>query len=159
MLHAAAMLIGFFLFALLAFAQRDLAEAALFAAVLAAAGVAFAARFGGLGATVMSAPQALVLGTLRSGAVLSGALKVIRSALAADVTLKPALVRVKARAQTGLARAVMADLVSATPGSVVVENEPDAALVHVTDEDAIDAAEIGALESRVVAAFDGGARP
>jgi len=158
MLHAAAMLIGFFLLALLAFAQRDLAEAALLAALLSVVCVTFAARFVGIGATVVSAPQVLMLGVMRSGAVIAGAVTIIRNAIAADVTLRPALVRVKARAQSGLARAVMADLVSAAPGAIVVENEPDAALVHVTDEEAIDAAEIGALEARVVAAFDGGAR-
>jgi multisubunit Na+/H+ antiporter MnhE subunit len=158
MLHAAAMLIGIFLLALMAFAQRDLGQATLLAASAAAICVLFGARFGGLGHTVMSAPQALVLGLMQTGTIVSGALKVMRSAIAADVTLEPALVRVKARAKSGFARAVLADLVSSAPGSVVVAVEADAALVHVTDEDAIDAAEIGALEARVVTALDGGAR-
>lgn len=158
MLHAAAMLIGTFLLALLAFSERSFTEAAALAALVASACVLFAARFGGVGASVMSAPQTLALGLMRSGAVVGAALKVMRSAIAADVTLKPALVRVKARARSGLARAVMADLVSASPGAVVVDIEPDAALVHVTDEDAIDAVEIGAIEAQVAAALEHGAR-
>jgi multisubunit Na+/H+ antiporter MnhE subunit len=158
MLHAAAMLIGLFIIALLVLAERGAGDAALLAAVLSLACVVFAARFGGLGATVFSAPQSIALGLMRAGAVVGGSLKTVRAALAADVTLQPALVRVKSRAERGLARAVMSDLVSAAPGALVVETEADAALVHVTDEEAIDAAEIGALEARVIGALEGGAR-
>lgn len=156
MLHAAAMLIGLFLVALLALAQRPLGEAATFAGTLSLACVLFAARFGGIGASVWSAPQAIALGLSRAGAVLSGAVWTIRSAIAADVTLNPALVRVRSRAQRGLARAVMADLVSAAPGALVVETEADGDLVHVTNEDAIDASDLGILEARVIAALEGG---
>lgn len=156
MLHAAAMLIGLFVLALLVFSQRSLAEAAMLAGAVSAACVLFAARFGGVGATLWSAPQVLVLGLARTGAVFSGAVRTIRSAIAADVTLKPALVRVRARAERGLARAVIADVVSAAPGAIVVETEADGDLVHVTDEDAIDADDLGALEARVLGALDGG---
>ncbi|MBY0569040.1 MAG: Na+/H+ antiporter subunit E [Hyphomonadaceae bacterium] len=159
MLHAAAMLIGLFVLALLVFSQRSLSEAVMLAGAVSVACVLFAARFGGVGATLWSAPQVLVLGLTRTGAVLSGAVRTIRSAIAADVTLKPALVRVRARGERGLARAVIADLVSAAPGAIVVETEADGDLVHVTDEDAIDADDLGALEARVLAALDGGRQP
>jgi multisubunit Na+/H+ antiporter MnhE subunit len=159
MLHAAAMLIGLFVLALLVFSQRSLAEAVMLAGAVSVACVLFAARFGGVGATLWSAPQVLVLGLTRTGAVLSGAVRTIRSAIAADVTLKPALVRVRSRGERGLARAVIADLVSAAPGAIVVETEADGDLVHVTDEDAIDADDLGALEARVLAALDGGRQP
>jgi len=158
MLHAAAMLIGIFVLALLVFSQRAFGEAAMIAGALAVACVVFAARFGGLGASAWSAPQATMLGVARMGAVVSGAVRTIRSAIAADVTLNPALVRVRSRAERGLARAVMADLVSAAPGAVVVETEADGVLVHVTDEDGVDAADLGALEARVVSALEGGVR-
>ncbi len=156
MLHAAAMLIGLFVLALLVFAQRPLSEAAMLAGMLSLVCVMFAARFGGIGASLWSAPQALALGLARIGAVFSGAVRTIRSAIAADVTLNPALVRVRSRAECGLARAVMADLVSAAPGALVVETEGDGDLVHVINEDAIDANDLGVLEARVIAALEGG---
>jgi multisubunit Na+/H+ antiporter MnhE subunit len=159
MLHAAAMLIGIFVLALLVFSQRTLGEAAMLAGVISLVCVLFAARFGGIGASVWSAPQALLLGFARTGAVVSGAVRTIRSAIAADVTLNPALVRIRSRTERGLARAVMADLVSAAPGAIVVETESDGELVHVTDEEAIDANDLGVLEARVLAALEGGTRP
>lgn len=154
MLHAAAMLIGLFIVALFALSQRPLGEALALAAGLSVACTLYAARFGGISASIFSAPQALALGVARFAAVAEGALKTIRSAIAADVTLKPALVKVKSGARRGLARVVMADLVSSAPGAVVVDVESDGAFVHVTDEDSIDAAELGALEARIVAALE-----
>jgi multisubunit Na+/H+ antiporter MnhE subunit len=154
MLHAAAMLIGFFILALLVFAQRSFGEAATFAGLIAAASTAFAMRFGGSGPTLWGAPRTVLLGAGRAGAALAGAVKTVRAAFAADVTLNPALVRVKLRTRRDFSRAVMADLASAAPGAVVVEMESDGALVHVTDEGAIDAAELGDMEARVIAALD-----
>lgn len=156
MLHAAAMLLGIFVLALLAYAQRPLAEASAYAALTAGACLVFAARFGGAGPTMWSAPQALALGLARTGAVVMGAVRVLRSAIAADVTLNPALVRVRARAQRRLSRAVIADLVSAAPGAVVVETEADGDLVHVIDEEKIDAEDLGLIEARVIAALEDG---
>jgi hypothetical protein len=39
---------------------------------------------------------------------------------------------------------------------LVVETEADGDLVHVTNEDAIDASDLGILEARVIAALEGG---
>lgn len=156
MLHAAAMLIGLIAIGLIVLARGVSTETAAIAAVLAAVCVVFAARFGGLGRTAFSAPQLLVLSMGRAGAVLRGAVTTIRAALAADVTLKPALVRVKTRPTGAFAQAAFADLMSAAPGVVVVEADSDSALVHVTDEDAVDAVEIGAIEARVIGALGGG---
>jgi multisubunit Na+/H+ antiporter MnhE subunit len=158
MLHAAAMLIGLFALGLFALARSVSAETIAVAAGLAFASVVFAARFGGVGRTAFSAPQLAVLSLGRAGAVLRGALSTIRAAVAADVTLKPALVRVRTRPAGAFAQAAFADLMSAAPGVVVVEADAEGALVHVTDEDGVDAAEIGALEARVISALGGGQR-
>lgn len=158
MLHAAAMLIGLFALGLIALSRGVSAETVAGAAALAVASVAFAARFGGLGRTAFSAPQFVALSLARAGAVLRGTFSTIRAAVAADVTLKPALVRVRTRASGAFAQAAFADLMSAAPGVVVVEADAEGALVHVTNEDGVDAAEIGVLEARVISALGGGQR-
>lgn len=159
MLHAAAMLAGFFVIWLL-LAQRlgGLADVAL-AGVVAAACVAVAARFGGVSAAFARAPGLVWLALARSGEVARGALATLRAAAAADVTLKPALVRVRTRADSVEARAAFADMLSASPGMAVVETEADGFLVHALDEDAVDAADLGRLEQAVIGAAGGGAQP
>lgn len=150
MLQAAAMLIGLFALALLAFGRGVTPETLALSGVAALACVAFAARFGGIGASPFGAPHILALFAARSGAVLRGALTTIRAAIAADVTLKPALVRVRTRGNDPFAKTVLADLIGAAPGALVVEADAEGALVHVTDEDSVDSAELGVLEARVL---------
>lgn len=153
MLHAAAMLIGIFALALAVFGRGLAPEALAAAAMIAATCVMFALRFGGVGKNGFSAPQSGLLGVARAGAIVQGALATIRRAVAADVTLRPALVRVKTRASDAFARAVLADQMSAAPGAVVVDADTAGFLVHVTDEESVDAAELGALEARVLGAL------
>jgi multisubunit Na+/H+ antiporter MnhE subunit len=152
MLHAAAMLTGLFLI-WLALTSRGFSLVELGVA----AGVAFtcllvAWRFGGVGRGFARAPILIVLRGSRAGAVVRGAVQTVRAALAADVALKPALVRVKSRVTGQGARAALAEMISAAPGQVVVEADADGLLLHVNDEDGVDAAELGALEARVLAA-------
>jgi multisubunit Na+/H+ antiporter MnhE subunit len=78
---------------------------------------------------------------------------VVRAAVAADVTVKPALVRIKTRSAEPFAAAAVADLISAVPGMVVVETDDDGLLVHVINEDKVDAADLGALEAGVLASL------
>jgi multisubunit Na+/H+ antiporter MnhE subunit len=116
--------------------------------------VAVALRFGGVGRNPFGyAAQFVMLSLARIGAVVRGGLSVLRAALAADVTVKPALVRVRTRSSDPIARAAFADLMSAAPGMAVVDSDEDGVLVHVINEDAIDEADLGALESRVNAAL------
>jgi multisubunit Na+/H+ antiporter MnhE subunit len=154
MLHAAAMLTGLILL-WLALTQRastpvDIAIAA--AAALAALMVAW--RFGGIGRGYARAPRLLLLRLSRAGAVAQGALTTLRNAIAADVSLTPALVRVKSRVTGAGARAVLAEMISAAPGEVVVEADAEGLLLHVNDEDAVDAAALGQLEANVLRAID-----
>jgi multisubunit Na+/H+ antiporter MnhE subunit len=150
MLHAAAMLIGLFALGLLAFGRGVTLEALMLAGAGALVCVAFAARFGGISRSPFSAPHMLALFAARAGAVVRGALTTIRAAIAADVTLKPALVRVRTRGAEPFAKTVLADLIGAAPGALVVEADADGALVHVTDEDSVDSGDLGVLEARVL---------
>src|SRR5690606_33333138 len=118
---------------------------------VALAALAAAWRFGGVGRTFEQAPRLAIVTVMRVGAVLRGAVATLRAALAADVTLNPALVRVKTRARDPSDRAAFAGMISATPGMAVVETEPDGMLVHLTEEDAIDAEDLGELEAMLLA--------
>lgn len=152
MLHAAAMLTGLFLF-WLALTQRGLnaAEAAIgFAAALAC--VLFALRFGGVGRGFSRAPRLLILRLSRAGYVARGAVRTLKAAISSDVALTPALVRVRSRVGGAGARAVLAELSSAAPGEVAVEADAEGVLLHVLNEDAVDASALGALEADVLAA-------
>jgi multisubunit Na+/H+ antiporter MnhE subunit len=150
MLHAAAMLIGTCILWLLATQRWNSAEDFAIAACAASACVLIAARLGGVGGGFARAPQFALLALARAGPVVRGALATLRSALAADVTLKPALVRVRTRASSAAERAAFANMISATPGMAVVDTDADGLLVHVTNEDAIDAADLGRLEHLVM---------
>lgn len=157
MLHAAAMLSGLFVVWMLwTQGWSSLVEAgvALGAAV---AVVIVMARFGGIGAAFARGPGLAIASAASAGQVMRGVVRTVRGALAADVTLNPALVRVRTRAASGEARAALANLISAEPGLTVVEIDAEGLLVHVTDEDAADAADIGQAEARVLAVI--GERP
>jgi multisubunit Na+/H+ antiporter MnhE subunit len=152
MLHAAAMLAGLSALGLLltqGWVSQDQALLA-FGAALASTGVAM--WLGGIRKTAFStAPQFIVLIASRAGDGVRGALSTIRAALAADVTLRPALVSVHAETTGPFVKAAAADLISAAPGSVVVETDGEGMLVHVMNEDATDTAVFTALQRRVAA--------
>lgn len=148
MLHAAAMLLGLCVLWLLA-TQRFYSIADVAVAIAAAALCAFvAARTAGVSRAFARAPWALFTVLVRAGAVLGGCLTTMRAALGANIRIKPALVHVRTRGR-GIERAAFADMLSATPGLAVVDTDPDGLLVHVMNEDAIDAADLGRLEDQV----------
>src|SRR5262245_55543651 len=143
--HGAALLLGLCIFWLLA-TQRFSSAADLAVAVAAgAACMLLALRLGGVSRTFSRAPRALFTVFVRAGAVIRGALSTLRAALAADVSIKPALVRVRTLGR-GPERAAFADMLGATPGMAVVESDMDGLLVHVMNEDDIDPADLGRLE-------------
>ncbi len=150
MLHAAAMFVGLTLL-WIAVTQR-VSSPQDWAIALGASLVCVlvAMRFGGATAAFARAPRLLALSAARAGAVTSGALATLRAAISADVKLNPALVRVRTRADEPDDRAAFANMISATPGMVVVNADADGLLVHVADEDGIDAADLGRLEAGVV---------
>ena len=156
MLHAAAMLLGLCILWLLAtqrYGSLVDAGAAVAAAALCAA---VAAHAFGVSGAFARAPRALFTVVVRAGAVLRGCIATLRAGFAADIRIKPALVRVLTRGR-GRERAAFADMLTATPGMAVVETDPDGLLVHVMNEDAIDAADLGRLEGLTRARNDTGA--
>ncbi len=156
MLHAAAMLAGLFALGLLLAEGWTSAERAAFAFASALASVALMLPLGGIRKTPFSAaPQFALFVLSRSGAILRGALATMRAAIAADVTLKPALVRVRADARDTLAQAAAADAISAAPGSVVVETDGEGMLVHVLNEDRADSAGFAAIEAAAMRLLGG----
>lgn len=146
MLHAAAMLCGLVVLWMLASQHWSSPQAWLIAAGASFACVVVAARFGGVGDGFWRAPRSMIVTLWRAGAVMRGAVATIRKALSADVTLNPALVRVRTRMTRSADRAAFAGLLTATPGMAVVETDADGFLMHVIDEDSIDADDLGRLE-------------
>lgn len=156
MLHAASMLTGLWIIWLLANGGWRTPEDLIVSLAAALVCVAFAARAGGAGDGFTRAPHALLLSFSRLSAVFRGALSTMRAAIAADVTLKPALVRVKTRTQHASDRAAFGGMISATPGMTVVDVDGDGVLVHVLNEDAVDAEDLGRLEAQVLGGRGGG---
>ncbi len=144
MLHAAAMFIGLALVAAL------LAPGQLWI-ILASAGGGLAASIwlGGVTPAPLRLPAMAPLLLRRLGANLGGAIATARAALAGDVALKPALVRLRTRLRDPSALAALAGMISAAPGANVVETDADGLLVHVLNEDVMEADALAALEARM----------
>lgn len=146
MLHAAALLSGLLVLWILVTQRASSPQDWMFAGVAVLACVIVALRFGGASRAFIRAPRWLALNAARAGAVVRGTVSTLRAAISADVTMKPALVRVRSRAHGVAERASFANMISATPGMAVVETDADGLLVHVINEDSIDAADLGRLE-------------
>jgi multicomponent Na+:H+ antiporter subunit E len=61
---------------------------------------------------------------------------VIRACVSADLNINPALVKVKTRCESDLAKTIFANSITLTPGTVTVEVEGDKLLVHALYEEA-----------------------
>jgi multisubunit Na+/H+ antiporter MnhE subunit len=105
-----------------------------------------ALRLGGVSSVFARMPRLLGLSLQQTGAALGGGWRTLRAALAADVTLAPALVRVKTRLARGDEQASLVSALSVAPGMVVVDADSDGLLVHVMNEGEVDAAELGRIE-------------
>lgn len=154
MLHAAAMWAGLAIIWLAATQGWSSVEGVVMAASAALACVVVALRFRALSPDYAGAPASAWLSLSAIGAVVGGLAAVARAALSADVTLRPALVRIRTRAATPQARVAFANLLSAAPGVAVVETDEDGFLVHVAFEDGVDAAELGRVEEAVRGALE-----
>jgi len=134
MLQAAALFFGTFAVWLLL--EQQFTAAALLVAIAASiACVVMTARLPRLGRrTFTQMPKLAAVQAMRSGAALSDAISTVRAAIAADVKLKPALVRVRTRGGDVLGIATLANWISATPGAVVISSDDEGLLVHVNQE-------------------------
>jgi multisubunit Na+/H+ antiporter MnhE subunit len=116
--------------------EQRFTAAALLAAIAASIGcvllTARLPRFGRRTFTLM--PRLAAVQLMRTGGALADAISTVRAAIAADVKLKPALVRVRTRAGDTLAVATLASWIGATPGAIVISSDSEGLLVHVNDE-------------------------
>lgn len=100
-----------------------------------AASVLVAARLPRLGrGTFTRMPRLALEQAMRTGAAFADALVILRAAIAADVRLKPALVRVRTRTSEALGIAALANMIGASPGAVVIASDEEGLLVHVNQE-------------------------
>lgn len=67
--------------------------------------------------------------------------------------VSPTLVRFRTQTPPGFARLVFANSITLTPGTVTVEVEEDALLVHALDERAVTAESLAKMERRVMRAL------
>ncbi len=142
MLHVAAMFIGMALLAaLLAPDQLWMVFGAAVASVLASVWL------GGVSRSPWRLPAMVSQFAMRFGATLQGAVAVARAALAADVSLKPALVRLRAPGDSN-SLAALAGMISAVPGAIVVETDAEGFLIHVINEDKLNAEHLSAVIDR-----------
>jgi len=134
MLEAIALFLGTFVLWLLL--QQQFTALGFVAGTMAcAAAVLVAARLPRLGrGTFTQTPRLIIVQVARAGAAFADALAIARSAIAADVKLKPALVRVRTRTREALGMAALANLIGAAPGAVVIATDEEGLLVHVNQE-------------------------
>jgi multisubunit Na+/H+ antiporter MnhE subunit len=134
MLEAIALFLGTFVLWLLL--QQQFMALGIAAAVAASASVTLiAAQLARPGrGTFTRMPQLLLVQTTRAGAAFADTFAIVRAAIAADVRLKPALVRVRTRSSEPLGLATLANLIGASPGAVVIASDEEGLLVHVNQE-------------------------
>jgi multisubunit Na+/H+ antiporter MnhE subunit len=115
--------------------QRFTMAALLVAAAASIVCVVMTARLPRLGrGTFTQMPRLAAVQAMRAGAALGDAIVTVRAAIAADVKLRPALVRVRTRGSDVLGVATLANWIGATPGAVVISSDDEGLLVHVNQE-------------------------
>lgn len=80
---------------------------------------------------------------------------VVRACLRADLDIHPALVKVKTRCKSDLAKTLFANSITLTPGTVTIEVEPDRLLVHALYEEAAGPSAFEDMDARSARAIDG----
>lgn len=152
MLQAAAMLVGMTVAWLLLTQSRWTPEHLAAAAGVGLLCVAVSAWLGGR--RDLGAPLGLAVERLRrTPGNFHAALRTARAALAADVSLQPALILIKARPASSAVKAAFIGSINAEPGQIAVEADGDGLLAHVLDEESVEPHHLSALEDGVRAAF------
>jgi multicomponent Na+:H+ antiporter subunit E len=104
------------------------------------------------------APYGKILGLMTYTVWLMGQIAIAnagaaRRILAGRGAISPTLVRFRTQTPPGFARMVFANSITLTPGTVTVEVEDDALLVHALDERAVTAEGLARMERRVMRAL------
>jgi multicomponent Na+:H+ antiporter subunit E len=80
---------------------------------------------------------------------------VIKACVSANLDINPALVKVKTRCESDLAKTVFANSITLTPGTVTVEVEGDKLLVHALFEESATPESFAEMDERSWKAADG----
>lgn len=91
------------------------------------------------------------------GEIIKANWRVIRACLKADLDINPALVKVKTRCKSDLAKTTFANSITLTPGTVTLSVDGDKLLVHALYEDDAEPGAFDEMDRRTAAAADGGA--
>ena len=81
---------------------------------------------------------------------------VIKACVGANLDINPALVKVKTRCESDLAKTIFANSITLTPGTVTIEVEGDKLLVHALYEESAAPEAFHEMDERSWAAADGG---
>lgn len=80
---------------------------------------------------------------------------VIKACVGANLDINPALVKVKTRCESDLAKTIFANSITLTPGTVTIEVEGDKLLVHALFEEAATPESFAEMDERSWKAADG----
>ena len=89
------------------------------------------------------------------GEIFKANIRVLRACLASEVNINPALVKIRTRCQSDLARTIFANSITLTPGTVTVDIDGDMLLVHALFEDEAQPEDFEEMDRRVARAVDG----
>lgn len=87
--------------------------------------------------------------------ILKANLRVIRACLRADLDINPALVKVKTRCRSDLAKTTFANSITLTPGTVTLSVEGDKLLVHALYEQDAEPGAFDEMDARSARSVDG----
>ncbi len=90
------------------------------------------------------------------GEIVKANWRVIRACLKADLDINPALVKVKTRCKSDLAKTTFANSITLTPGTVTLAVDGDKLLVHALYEEDAEPGAFDEMDRRTSAAADGG---
>lgn len=94
--------------------------------------------------------------TWLGGEIAKANVGVVKAALKPEIDITPRLVRVPVDAESDLARCVVANSITLTPGTVTVEIEDDAFLVHAIDASFTAPEGFAEMNAKAARATDGG---
>ncbi|NBC20556.1 MAG: cation:proton antiporter [Alphaproteobacteria bacterium] len=89
------------------------------------------------------------------GEIIKANWRVIRACLRADLDINPALVKVKTRCKSDLAKTTFANSITLTPGTVTLSVEGDKLLVHALYEQDAEPGAFDDMDRRTAAAAEG----
>ncbi len=89
------------------------------------------------------------------GQIFKANIEVARAVLRADLDVTPRLFRVRASQQTDLGRAVFANSITLTPGTVTIDVDGDDLIIHALLDSMSDPAGFHEMDERARRAFEG----